>query len=237
MRSGEMVGWRREGHWPGEPIFLAAPGSRAEDEGVLLSVVLEGGGVLALACLLLTLPYCTCTGTGTGTGTASGTRGANTPAEPSCRVGARARLGLQAPLAGSQAERRMGAGPVPWGHRAPHPGGAGGRMPHLHEALRAPRLLHLAYAQASGVGCRSVWERPLAPGRLKDVAPASSLTPPRPAPPRPRRRAGPARRSYLLVLDARTMKELGRAEVPHAIAFGFHGNFFGGAGGPASQLD
>jgi carotenoid cleavage dioxygenase-like enzyme len=32
-------------------------------------------------------------------------------------------------------------------------------------------------------------------------------------------------RSYLLVLDATTFTELGRAEVPHAIPFGFHGRF------------
>jgi carotenoid cleavage dioxygenase-like enzyme len=34
-----------------------------------------------------------------------------------------------------------------------------------------------------------------------------------------------ARRSYLLVLDARSFTELARAEVPHAIPFGFHGRF------------
>jgi carotenoid cleavage dioxygenase-like enzyme len=32
-------------------------------------------------------------------------------------------------------------------------------------------------------------------------------------------------RSYLLVLDATTFTELGRAEVPHGIPFGFHGRF------------
>lgn len=32
-------------------------------------------------------------------------------------------------------------------------------------------------------------------------------------------------RSYLLVLDARTLEELARATVPHAIPFGFHGQF------------
>jgi beta,beta-carotene 9',10'-dioxygenase len=31
--------------------------------------------------------------------------------------------------------------------------------------------------------------------------------------------------SYLLVLDAQSMEELARAEVPHAIPFGFHGQF------------
>lgn len=30
-------------------------------------------------------------------------------------------------------------------------------------------------------------------------------------------------RSFLLVLDAQTMNEIGRAEVPHHILFGFHG--------------
>ena len=35
-----------------------------------------------------------------------------------------------------------------------------------------------------------------------------------------------ARRSFLAVLDARTLEELARAEAPHAIPFGFHGQFF-----------
>jgi carotenoid cleavage dioxygenase-like enzyme len=33
-------------------------------------------------------------------------------------------------------------------------------------------------------------------------------------------------RSFLLVLDAATLKELARAEAPHAIPFHFHGNYF-----------
>ena len=32
-------------------------------------------------------------------------------------------------------------------------------------------------------------------------------------------------RSFLLVLDAATLEELARAEAPHAIPFGFHGQF------------
>ena len=32
--------------------------------------------------------------------------------------------------------------------------------------------------------------------------------------------------SFLAVLDARTLEELARAEAPHAIPFGFHGQFF-----------
>jgi carotenoid cleavage dioxygenase-like enzyme len=36
-----------------------------------------------------------------------------------------------------------------------------------------------------------------------------------------------SRRSFLLVLDAASFEELGRAEVPHAIPFGFHGQYFG----------
>jgi beta,beta-carotene 9',10'-dioxygenase len=35
-----------------------------------------------------------------------------------------------------------------------------------------------------------------------------------------------AERSFLLVLDARTMHECGRAAVPHHIPFGFHGDYF-----------
>ena len=33
-------------------------------------------------------------------------------------------------------------------------------------------------------------------------------------------------RSYLLVLDARSLDEIGRAYVPHPILFGYHGEFF-----------
>jgi carotenoid cleavage dioxygenase-like enzyme len=32
--------------------------------------------------------------------------------------------------------------------------------------------------------------------------------------------------SYLLILDAATMAEVGRAQVPHHIPFGFHGQYF-----------
>jgi carotenoid cleavage dioxygenase-like enzyme len=35
--------WAEEGCYPGEPVFVAAPDAEAEDEGVLLSVVLDGG--------------------------------------------------------------------------------------------------------------------------------------------------------------------------------------------------
>lgn len=41
MHSGEHVEWRQQGCWPGEPVFVAAPGAQAEDEGVCLSVVLD----------------------------------------------------------------------------------------------------------------------------------------------------------------------------------------------------
>jgi carotenoid cleavage dioxygenase-like enzyme len=37
-----------------------------------------------------------------------------------------------------------------------------------------------------------------------------------------------AGRSFLLVLDAHTFEEVARAEAPHHIPFGFHGQFFGG---------
>jgi carotenoid cleavage dioxygenase-like enzyme len=36
---------------------------------------------------------------------------------------------------------------------------------------------------------------------------------------------GRTERSFLLVLDARSLEEIGRAEVPHHIPFGFHGQF------------
>jgi carotenoid cleavage dioxygenase-like enzyme len=34
--------WSEEGCFPGEPVFVATPGGQGEDEGVLLSVVLDG---------------------------------------------------------------------------------------------------------------------------------------------------------------------------------------------------
>jgi carotenoid cleavage dioxygenase-like enzyme len=34
--------WHEDGSYPGEPVFVAAPDATAEDEGVLLSVVLDG---------------------------------------------------------------------------------------------------------------------------------------------------------------------------------------------------
>ncbi|KAL4458227.1 hypothetical protein ABPG75_013092 [Micractinium tetrahymenae] len=48
--------------------------------------------------------------------------------------------------------------------------------------------------------------------------------------------AGPDKHSYLLVLDARSMKEVARAAVPHVVGFGFHGNLFGSASGESTDL-
>ena len=39
--TGESRTWSRDACYPGEPIFVPAPGDSAEDEGVLLSVVLD----------------------------------------------------------------------------------------------------------------------------------------------------------------------------------------------------
>lgn len=40
-RRGEMTDWREDGSYPGEPIFVRRPHPRREDDGVLLSVVLD----------------------------------------------------------------------------------------------------------------------------------------------------------------------------------------------------
>ena len=40
---GGMVQWRQDGCFPGEPVFVPAPGGSAEDDGVVLSVVLDSG--------------------------------------------------------------------------------------------------------------------------------------------------------------------------------------------------
>jgi len=34
--------WHEPDCWPGEPVFVGRPGAREEDDGVLLSVVLDG---------------------------------------------------------------------------------------------------------------------------------------------------------------------------------------------------
>jgi beta,beta-carotene 9',10'-dioxygenase len=39
--TGEAVTWYADGCYPGEPVFVAAPAAQAEDDGVLLSVVLD----------------------------------------------------------------------------------------------------------------------------------------------------------------------------------------------------
>ncbi|ELR11487.1 dioxygenase, putative [Acanthamoeba castellanii str. Neff] len=42
VRSGERWVWDVEGHFPAEPIFLATPDGEDEDDGILLSIVLNG---------------------------------------------------------------------------------------------------------------------------------------------------------------------------------------------------
>ena len=42
VRRGEAVTWRDRGCFPGEPIFVRRPGARGEDDGVVLSVLLDG---------------------------------------------------------------------------------------------------------------------------------------------------------------------------------------------------
>jgi beta,beta-carotene 9',10'-dioxygenase len=41
VESGTVTTWHEDGCYPGEPVFVASPGAEAEDEGVLLSVVLD----------------------------------------------------------------------------------------------------------------------------------------------------------------------------------------------------
>ena len=43
LERGDSAVWTQEGCYPGEPVFVAAPGAQHEDDGVLLSVVLDGG--------------------------------------------------------------------------------------------------------------------------------------------------------------------------------------------------
>ncbi len=41
VHSGESTTWREEGCYPGEPVFVPAPSAAAEDDGVILSVMLD----------------------------------------------------------------------------------------------------------------------------------------------------------------------------------------------------
>jgi beta,beta-carotene 9',10'-dioxygenase len=41
VRSGDARVWRERGCFPGEAVFVRAPGERREDDGVALSVVLD----------------------------------------------------------------------------------------------------------------------------------------------------------------------------------------------------
>ena len=42
METGETKVWSEHGAYPGEPVFVAAPDAEDEDDGVLLSIVLDG---------------------------------------------------------------------------------------------------------------------------------------------------------------------------------------------------
>jgi torulene dioxygenase len=42
VKTGDTKVWKDEDHVPGEPIFVPTPGGTEEDEGVLLTVVLNG---------------------------------------------------------------------------------------------------------------------------------------------------------------------------------------------------
>ena len=42
VKRGESKIWRERGVYPGEPVFVPRPGARREDDGVVLSVVLDG---------------------------------------------------------------------------------------------------------------------------------------------------------------------------------------------------
>jgi carotenoid cleavage dioxygenase-like enzyme len=41
IESGERRTWSEDGCYPGEPVFVPAPGQRREDDGVIVSVVLD----------------------------------------------------------------------------------------------------------------------------------------------------------------------------------------------------
>lgn len=42
VRTGVLVVWQEPDCYPGEALFVGTPGGKAEDDGVILSVVLDG---------------------------------------------------------------------------------------------------------------------------------------------------------------------------------------------------
>jgi beta,beta-carotene 9',10'-dioxygenase len=44
VEAGTRIDWKEAGGFVGEPVFVASPAGAAEDDGVLLSVVLEADG-------------------------------------------------------------------------------------------------------------------------------------------------------------------------------------------------
>lgn len=45
VQSGAVVIWQQPDCYPGEPLFVPTPGAEAEDDGLVLSVVLDGTGL------------------------------------------------------------------------------------------------------------------------------------------------------------------------------------------------
>jgi beta,beta-carotene 9',10'-dioxygenase len=52
VRTGEAKAWHEPGCYPGEPVFVAAPSAVAEDDGVVLSVVLDAAAARSFLVVL-----------------------------------------------------------------------------------------------------------------------------------------------------------------------------------------
>jgi len=52
IETGEKLIWNEANCYPAEPIFLPTPGGRSEDDGILLSIVLDGNGVHSFVIIL-----------------------------------------------------------------------------------------------------------------------------------------------------------------------------------------
>jgi carotenoid cleavage dioxygenase-like enzyme len=52
VTTGDTQVWRRDGCYPGEPVFIPAPDSTAEDEGVVLSAVLDSATLTSFLLVL-----------------------------------------------------------------------------------------------------------------------------------------------------------------------------------------
>ena len=55
VQSGALSLWQEPHCYPGEPLFVGTPGGQAEDDGVILSVVLDGAHCVSVEAICVSL--------------------------------------------------------------------------------------------------------------------------------------------------------------------------------------